>query len=105
MSGPRVEVDKFVVYPTRYDEIPFVDKESFCLTVVNGHAWGWSVRKFHGGQQALNKKGEWIFESRGSGRNKPRRWSQEEAISLAVKYVDTMRHGHYTVDEACEVKF
>lgn len=106
---PRTEPDSYVVYPTRYDEIKFNDKKMFTLMVVNGHAWGWSVRPgppgMSGSHRALNKKGEWISERRGHGNNKYRRWSREEAIALAEKYVDTIKFGYWTVDEACAVEF
>jgi hypothetical protein len=91
LDDPRVQPDSFVVYPTDYDLIPYSDKEQWALTVTNGHAWGWSIRPGIGmtGPVVLNRKGERIIESRGSGRNKPRRWPLEEALQIALSIVDT----------------
>ncbi len=91
LHDPRVTVDCYVVRPTGYDDLVHTDKDSWCLSVINGHAWGWSIRRGTGmgGGPAMNRKGGWIFESRGSGRNKPRRYPLEEALALALKYVDT----------------
>lgn len=93
LADPRVQPDSFVVYPTDYDLIPYSDKESWALTVTNGHAYGWSIRPGIGmsGPVALNRKGERIIESRRSGRNKARRWPLEEALRIALSIVDT-RH-------------
>ncbi len=92
LADPRVQPDSFVVYPTDYDLIPYSDRESWALTVTNGHAYGWSIRPGiggHGGSVALNRKGERIIESRGSGHNKARRWPLEEALRIALSIVDT----------------
>lgn len=103
-DDPRVQVDSYVVRPTGYEEFVNSDRDMWCLSVVNGHAWGWSVRRGVGmsGGPAMNRKGEWIFESRGSGRNKPRRWSLEEALRLALDHVDTHRLNGLTAREASD---
>jgi protein involved in polysaccharide export with SLBB domain len=92
-NAPRVEIDTFVVYPTCFEDIGFDDRSNWCLIVQNGHAWGWSVRPgppgTSGSHQAMNRKGKWIFESRGDRRNKTRRFTVAEALKIAVKYVDT----------------
>lgn len=90
LSDPRVRPDSFVVYPTDYDLIPYADRESWALTVTNGHAYGWSIRPGIGaaGSVALNRKGERIFERRGSGHNKARRWPLDEALRIALSIVD-----------------
>ena len=104
LDDPRVQVDEYVVYPTGYDDLLHSDKDHWCLTVTNGHAWGWSVRPGRGMNSlfAMNRKGEFIVESRGSGRNKPRRYPLEEAIELALKYVDTVKWNGCTAKEASE---
>ena len=91
LDDPRVQPDSFVVYPTDYDLIPYSDKESWALTVTNGHAYGWSIRPGIGmsGSVALNRNGKRIFESRGSGHNKARRWPLEEALRIALSIVDS----------------
>jgi hypothetical protein len=101
MSEPRVEVDSYVVYPTGYDDMVHADKYTWCLEVTNGHSWGWSVRQAgYSSQRALNRKGEWIYESRGSGHNKARRWTAEEAIAIALKHVDTLTINGRTAAQA-----
>lgn len=87
---PRVAADSYVIYPSCYDQMGNSDRDMFCLSVTNGHAWGWSVRQ-HGfsGQRAMNRNGEWIYESRGSGHNKARRWTLNEALAIALEHVDT----------------
>lgn len=90
LNDPRVEVDAYVVRPSCYDQMGNSDRDSFCLTIQNGHAWGWSIRQGIGGSRALSRSGKWIWESRGSGRNKPRRWSLEEALAIALRHVDTL---------------
>lgn len=89
---PQVAVDSYVVRPACYDEMGNSDRDMFCLAVTNGHAWGWSIRQ-HGfsGSRALSRKGEWIYESRGSGHNKARRWPLEEALTIALQHIDTLR--------------
>ena len=102
LDNPRVQPDSYVVYPEGYDDFVNSDKSYWCLSVVNGHAWGWSVRRGIGmsGGPAMNRKGEWIFESRGSGRNKPRRWTLEEALEIALAHVDTHILNGHTAAEA-----
>lgn len=102
LADPRVEPDSFVVYPTDYALIPYSDRESWALTVTNGHAYGWSIRPGIGvsGSAALNRKGERIFESRGSGHNKARRWPLEEALRIALDIVDTHKVGGISAAEA-----
>lgn len=101
LNDPRVAPDSYIVRPSGYDDLAQGDKDMWCLSVTNGHAWGWSIRR-HGftGQQAMNRKGEWIWERRGSGHNKARRWPLEEAISIALKNVDTHRINRMTAAEA-----
>lgn len=91
-DDPRVAIDSYVVRPSCYDQMGNSDRDMSCLSVTNGHAWGWSIRR-HGlsGSQALNRKGEWVFESRGSGHNKARRWPLEEALGIALQHIDTMK--------------
>ena len=91
LADPRVHPDSFVVYPTDYDLIPFSDKDSWALTVTNGHAYGWSIRPGIGmsGPIALNRKGERVIESRGSGHNKARRWPLDDALRIALSIVDS----------------
>lgn len=101
LNDPRVKVDSYVIYPTDYDLIPFSDKFSFALEVKNGHAWGWSVRQAGlTGGLAMNRKGQWVMESRGSGHNKARRWSLEEALEIALKYVDTHKRDGMSAADA-----
>lgn len=102
LHDPRVKVDSYAVYPTGYDEHVHADKHSWVLTVTDGHAWGWSIRRGIGlsGGAAMNRKGEWIWESRGSGRNKPRRFPLDEALSIALQHVDGVRINGYTAAEA-----
>lgn len=106
MAGdePRVEVDRYVVYPTGYDDLVHSDKDSWCLSITNGHAWGWRVTRGRGmtSDMAMNRRGEWIVESRGSGRNKPRRWTLDEAIEIAKRHVDTHRLNGRTAAQASE---
>lgn len=90
LEDPRVAVDAYVVRPTCYEAMVNSDRDHWCLTVQNGHAWGWSVRRgTGGGGPAMNRNGEWIFESHGSGHNKARRWPLEEALRIALEHVDT----------------
>lgn len=92
LDDPRVSPDSYVVRPSCWDEMGNSDRDSFCLAVVNGHAWGWSIRRGMGGRgpMAMNRRGDWIYESRGSGHNKARRWSLEEALSIALQHVDRL---------------
>ena len=102
LDDPRVKPDSFVVYPTDYDLIPYSDKDSWVLTVTNGHAYGWSIRPGIGasGSVALNRKGEQVFERRGSGHNKARRWPLEEALRIALSIVDTHKVAGMSAAEA-----
>jgi hypothetical protein len=104
LDDPRVSADVYVVRPTCYDEMINTDRDYWCLSVVNGHAWGWSVRRGVGmsGGPAMNRKDEWVYESRGSGRNKPRRWPLEEALTIALQHVDTHKLNGCTAAEASE---
>ena len=104
LDNPRVQPDSYVVYPEGYDEFVNSDKPYWCLSVVNGHAWGWSIRRGMGGSgpMSMNRKGEWIIESRGSGRNKPRRWSLEEALTIALEHADTHVLNGCTARQASE---
>lgn len=101
-----VEVKEYVVYPTRYEEIPLMDKYSLCLWVYDGGRWGWSVRDFPGGQgRAMNKKGEFIYERGGHGGNKFRRYKLEDALALAEKWVDERKvWPGLTIDQLIEKK-
>ena len=90
LDDPRVRVDRYVVTPTGYDDMVHSDKPMWTLAVVDGGRWGWSVRRGAVDSPfAMNRKGEWICESRGSGHNKHRRFSLEDALALALKHVDT----------------
>lgn len=101
VDDPRVHPDRYVVRPTGYDDMVHADRMYWCLSVVNGHEWGWSVRRGPGDSHyAMNRKGEWIIESRGSARNKARRWPLEEALALALKYVDTVTLNGRTAAQA-----
>lgn len=105
---PQVHADAYVVRPTCYDQMGNSDRDMWCLTVTNGHAYGWSIRRGigGGGGPAMNRKGEWIFESRGSGRNKPRRWPLEEALAIALRHVDSHRlNGRIAQDLADDPRF
>lgn len=86
----RVQPDSFVVYPTRYADIPFEDRHDWCLTVVNGHLNGWSIRRGLGGTAsnfAMNGDGTWEIESRHAD-NSSRRWSLDDALAIALLHVD-----------------
>jgi hypothetical protein len=74
------------------------DRDIWCLTVQNGHAWGWSIRRGIGmsGPMAMSRQGKWIVESRGSGNNKPRRWPLDEALSIALKHIDSVTINGFT---------
>ena len=104
LDDPRVTVDAYVVRPTGYDDLVHSDKDRHCLSVVNGHAYGWSIRQGVGvsSSYAMNRKGEWIYESRGSGRNKPRRWPLEEALRIALAHVDTAKMNGMTAQESSD---
>lgn len=93
VDDPRVFVDQYVIRPSCYDELPEYERYNFCLSVVDGHAWGWSVRRGVGmsNARAFNRNGVEIYESRGSGSNKFRRWPLEEALTIALKHVDSMK--------------
>lgn len=103
LLDPRVAPDSFVVYPTGYDEFVNSDKHSWCLTVRNGHAWGWWIDRgmgMSGGGFAMNRRGQWILESRGNRGNKARRWPLEEALRIALEHVDTHKLNGVTAAEA-----
>lgn len=91
LADPRVDADVYVVYPTGYEQMRCVDKDKFCLTVTNGHEWGWSIRDGRGvgSSRAMNRKGEFIMETRGHAGNRSRRWPLHEALAIALKHVDT----------------
>lgn len=100
LSDPRVAVDSYIVYPTGYEDAELFDKDLFKLVVSNGHLWGWSIRqRFASSPYALNKKGKWIYESRGSQSNRFRRYSLEAALTLALKYVDDLKINGLTLRE------
>jgi hypothetical protein len=99
LSDPRVHADTYMVRPACYDQLPEYERHSFCLWVVNGHSWGWSVRDNPQSSRAMNRKGELIYESRGSGHNKARRWELEEALEIALKHVDKMKRNMRTAQE------
>lgn len=103
LDDPRVFVDTYVVRTTGYDKFVNGDRDTWCLSVVNGHRWGWSIQRGVGmsdGQVTMNRKGGWIREHRGSGHNKARRWPLEEALEIALKYVDVHTINGHTADEA-----
>lgn len=100
-TDPRVRVQAYTIYPADYDLIPYSDRFNWVLEVVDGHAWGWSIRQAgFSGSRAMNRKGEWVHESRGSGRNKPRRWSLDDALSIALEYVDDHKVNGMSAREA-----
>lgn len=91
LDDPRVEPVSYKVTATCADLLPPDILSSFTLIVTNGGRWGWSIRRGQSDSSfAMNRKGQWICESRGSGHNKARRWELEEAIQIALKNVDTM---------------
>lgn len=91
VSDPRVAPAAYVVYPTGFAEMVTVDKHAFCLYVVDGMTWGWSVRASLTSPQAMNRKGQWVWESGGSGHNRFRRWPLDEALEIALRHVDSRR--------------
>lgn len=100
LADPRVQADTYVIYPTCWDEMGNSDRDLFCLSVTNGHAWGWSIRRgMSHGPLAMNRSGQWIAESRGSGHNKARRWPLAEALTIALAHVDTQRINGSTAAE------
>ena len=104
LTDPRVVIDSYVIEPSGYDTFVNSDRDMWCMTVVNGHAYGWSIRRgrYGNSEMAMNRKGEWIYETRGSGHNKARRWSLDEALSIALHYVDTQKINGCTAFEASE---
>lgn len=89
VDDPRVKVSEFLVYPTGYQEMTMGDKDAWILKVMDGHRWGWSVRRgMSDSHYAMNRRGAWILESRGHGQNKFRRYPLEEALELALSWVD-----------------
>jgi hypothetical protein len=100
---PRVVADTYIVRPTGYDDMAFTDKADWCLVVTNGHAWGWSIRRGTvQSSMAMNRSGKWIVESRGSGHNKARRWPLDEALSIALEHIDSIRIMGRTAREASD---
>lgn len=104
LADPRVRANSFAVYPTGYDQLVHSDKDGWCLTVTDGHAYGWSIRRGLGVSSpiAMNRHGRWIVESRGSGRNKPRRWPLDEALRIALAHIDTLRINGRTAQQASD---
>lgn len=99
---PVVAALEYVVYPSRFARIPFADRDSWCLYVFDG-GWGWSVRNFPGGQgSAMNRRGEFIHERRGHKGNQRRRYSLDEALALARRYVDHHKRNGRTAAEVVE---
>ncbi len=97
LHDPRVAVDQYIIRPSCYDDLAEHEKSNFGLVVMNGHEWGWSVRwRSH---WALNRKGEHIFEQRGSRSNRFRRWPLEEALTIALKHVDSQKINGRTAQE------
>lgn len=101
-DGPRIEVDSYVVYPTGYDEMVHSDKDAWCLTVSNGHAWGWRITRGinMSGQMAMNRHGKFIVETRRSGHNKQRRWPLDLALIIARDNVDRITLNGWTAQQA-----
>lgn len=90
-DDPRVEVDSYVIFPDRYADIPYGDREDWVVTVVNGHLNGWSIRRGLGATHstmAMNGDGTWTPESR-HGDNSSRRWTRDEALAIALLNVNT----------------
>lgn len=101
LSDPRVQPDAYIVYPTGYDDFVNSDKDAWTLTVMNGHAWGWSIRRgMSATGMALNRRGEWIYEQRASKANKARRWPLDEALRIALLHVDHLKLNGHTAAEA-----
>lgn len=100
MDDPRVTVESYIIRPTGYDDMVHTDKYLWCLEVTDGHEWGWAVRRHGSTWQAMNRKGEWIAESRGSGHNKFRRWNLDMALRIALENVDKQRLNGLTAAEA-----
>lgn len=87
-DGPMVFSRSYVVYPTAYNEVPYSDRNNWCLYVTHT-GWGWKVSDWESGGRALNKKGKWIQESRGHQQNKSRRYTLEDALERAKATVDS----------------
>jgi len=105
INDPRIVVQTYAVLPTGYDEMVHADKDSWCLVVTNGHRWGWSISRGIGmtsGGVMMNRKGKFILESRGSGHNKARRYPLDEALEIALKYVDSITLNGHTAVQASE---
>lgn len=100
LDDPRVVPDKYIVWPTCADRLGH-EKYTFGLTVLNGHEWGWSVQRGANGlsDMAMNRKGQFIMENRSSKRNRLRRYPLEEALALALKYVDKRKVMGKTAEE------
>lgn len=85
----EVVVTECEVRPTCWGSLPEDDRDLWSLYLFDGMRWGWSICERRGGQgRTMNRKGEWILESRHSESNKFRRWSFDEAQEIALKYVD-----------------
>lgn len=96
----RVSPHSYLVRPTRVDELPDDEQDVFDLLVVDGRSCGWAIRRRSiDSLWAMNRRGEWIRESRGSGLNRPRRWPLPEALTIALAHVDTQRFMGRTLDE------
>lgn len=102
LNDPRVQPDAYIVYPTGYDDMVNSDKYHWCLHVINGHSYGWSVRPGRGSSSAMNRKGKMIYETSGSGSNRFRRYSLEEALGIALQYVDSYVVNGCTASQASE---
>lgn len=101
-DDPRVQPDVYLVRPTGYDEVDMTDKYHWQLHVTNGHAFGWSVRRYREDPYAMNRKGKFIQESRGHRGNRYRRYPLEEALQLALKHVDSLTVMNLTLAQAAE---
>lgn len=92
---PRVEIDSYTVYPSCYEQMGNSDRDIFCLTVVDGHAWGWAIRRGRGSTMSDvvldGETGKFVLESRADEANKARRWPRDEALAVACRWVDQVR--------------
>lgn len=100
LDDPRVTHESFVVWPSCADRLG-ASKYDFALTVTNGHEWGWAIRRGAMGYSgmAMNRKGQFIVENRGSRNNRFRRYPLEEALALALKHVDKRKVMGKTAEE------
>lgn len=89
IADPRVFADVYQIYPSCHPEIGLEAAHDWSVAVVNGYKWGWSMRRGHPDSSfALNSEGEFVCEGRRSEDNANRRWPLEEALALALKFVD-----------------